>query len=461
VLHPSDRSGVRVKSGSPHLPAHEATTAQLCAAYPFAASLPLPVRRVLVGRDLAGGHFAHDPFELYAAGTLTNPNMAVVGQIGRGKSALVKSYLFRQAAFGRRIAVLDPKGEYGPLARALGTHPIKLSPRGGTRINPLEGLEDLGHAAAPGTGPRRAVRPEDPKDPADDCRLRRLSLLGTLAEATMRRRLAPTERLALELALDACGDTPTLGDVVQAVLAPSPAAVRSAGITREELASDGRMVGLELRRLVLGDLAGMFDGTTSREATSRPDVLVVDLSDVYHSEALPALMVCAAAWLQAMTAALAARTVFVVDEAWAVLSDLAVGRYLRSSWKLARARGLANVAVCHRASDLAAAGAEGSEEARLAEGLLADSETVVCYAQPASELPSLASLLGCSVAELEYLPRLGRGVALWRVGDRRFLVEHVLSSLERGIVDTDARLAGDGATGEEPTGGPRAARAVS
>ncbi|MHB8245485.1 MAG: ATP-binding protein [Acidimicrobiales bacterium] len=433
MLHSSYRPGVWMRSaGSLGLPQHEATTAQLGAAYPFAASLALPVRRVLVGRDLAGGPFAHDPFELYASGALTNPNMTVLGQIGRGKSALMKTYLFRQAAFGRRIAVLDPKGEYQSLARILGTEPIKLSPRGGTRINPLDTPLDTP------AGPDSAAVERGPEQP----RLQRLTLLAALAEATLHRRLAPTERLCLEVALDACTGVPTLDQVVQQILAPSagsPAAA-SADVRVENLLEDGRAVGLELRRLVRGDLAGMFDGPTALGVATRPDVLIVDLSDVYDSEALPALMVCAAAWLRSMTSTGTARTVFVVDEAWAVLTDVAVGRYLRSSWKLARARGLANVAVCHRASDLSTTGTGGSEEVRLAEGLLADSETVVCYAQPASELPALSALLGCSVSEIEYLPRLGRGVALWRVGGRRFLVEHLLSSYERAMVDTDQRL---------------------
>jgi hypothetical protein len=32
----------------------------------------------------------------------------VIGQIGRGKSALVKSYLWRQLVFGRQACVIDP-----------------------------------------------------------------------------------------------------------------------------------------------------------------------------------------------------------------------------------------------------------------------------------------------------------------------------------------------------------------
>ncbi len=411
------------------LPAHESTTAQLGAAYPFAASAPLGATRVLIGQDLAGGPFAHDPFELYAAGTVTNPNVTVLGQIGRGKSALVKTYLLRQAAFGRQVAVLDPKGEYGALARALGSVPVALAPGGPVRVNPLDAPSASGDA---GTVAAR----------------NRLVLLVTLAAACLRRSLTPREHAALELALSAatrsnhernCGP-PALPDVVRAVLRPLAESARTVGTTKASLEADGRDVGLELRRLVEGDLAGMFDGPTTPGVDPGSGVLVVDLSAVYHSEALGALMVCASAWLQAMTARTETLTILVVDEAWAILTELAVARYLRSSWKLARSYGLANVAVCHRASDLSASGPAGSEQTRLAEGLLADSETVVCYAQPASEIPVLADLLGCSRQELELLPRLRRGVALWRVGGRRYLVEHLLGPDERAVVDTDHRL---------------------
>ncbi|MGH9106648.1 MAG: hypothetical protein ACRDZX_12590 [Acidimicrobiales bacterium] len=32
---------------------------------------------MLVGRDMFGGSFVHDPFELYSAGIVSNPNMIV------------------------------------------------------------------------------------------------------------------------------------------------------------------------------------------------------------------------------------------------------------------------------------------------------------------------------------------------------------------------------------------------
>jgi hypothetical protein len=96
--------------------------------------------------------------------------------------------------------------------------------------------------------------------------------------------------------------------------------------------------------------------------------------------------------------------------------------------------------VLHRVSDLSAAGAAGSEQVAVAEGLLADSETRVLYAQAPGEVTGAATLLGMTSTEAELLSRLGRGVALWKVGTRSFLVQHRLSPGERALVDTDARM---------------------
>src|ERR1039458_6308734 len=120
------------------VPAHQATPRHLGAASPFASEAGLGGRGVLIGRDLLGGAFVYDPFELYRSGLLTNPNMVVFGQIGRGKSAFVKTYLWRQAVFGRRAWVVDPKGAHAPLARAWGIEPVALRPGGRVRLHPLD-----------------------------------------------------------------------------------------------------------------------------------------------------------------------------------------------------------------------------------------------------------------------------------------------------------------------------------
>jgi type IV secretory pathway VirB4 component len=407
--------------------AHEATTAQLGAAFPFVSTRPLPGAGVLIGRDLLGAAFVHDPFELYRAGVLTNPNMLVIGQIGRGKSAFIKSYLYRHAAFGRRLVVFDPKGEYGPLAKALGVRPITLRPGGEVRLNPL---------GVP-AGDRRS---------AADRRRDGLAALVGVASAAVRRVLVPSEHAALELAFDAASrrsSSPTMPLVVDALLFPELAAAQLIAEQPETLHRHGRDVALELRRLVSGELAGMFDGETSAAVDLGARVVVIDLSALYRSDALGVVVACARGALEAaLQRAGEEQTILVVDEAWAVLSNPGATSFLQSSFKLARAFGVANIAVCHRISDLQSSGGAGSAARAITEGLLADCETVVCYAQSPAELAVTRAALGLGAEEARLVAGLRRGVALWRVGTRSFLVEHHLGAAEHGFVDTDQRLLG-------------------
>jgi hypothetical protein len=395
---------------------------------------------VLIGRDILGGSFVYDPFALYRGGVVTNPNMVVIGQIGRGKSSFVKSYLWRQAVFGRSAWVIDPKGEYGPLCEASGVAPVALRPGGPVRLNPLDtAAADRAGRRGPGTA-----------EAADDAARRRTSLTVSLAVSCLGRDLFPRERAAVDAALAAADQgarlaqapAPTLPQVVDALLEPTAEAAGALRTTRGELVEDGRDVALELRRLVHGDLRGMFDGPTTGGLRLDGPLVVLDLSAVYHSPALGVLMACAAAWLQsAVEARHRNRILLVVDEAWAILGNLGVARWLQSSWKLSRALGVANIAVLHRLSDLGSVGAAGSEQVGLAEGLLADSESRVVYAQSPGEVARAGELLGLTVTEADLVTTLHRGTALWKVGRRSFLVEHRLGPGERWLVDTDRAMA--------------------
>jgi hypothetical protein len=390
----------------PGVPAHVATTRHLCAAYPLVSEAGLGHQGVLVGRDVLGGSFVYDPFALYQQGVVTNPNMVVFGQIGRGKSSLVKSYLWRQAVFGRHAWVVDPKGEYGPLAEAWGVKPVALRPGGTVRLNPLDTEEE----------------PSDiDSEPGDGAQRRRAELSASLAVACLGRELLPRERAAIDAALiEATGraavaqlPAPTLPYVVDALLDPGIDAAQGLRTSRAVLMEDGRDVALELRRLVHGDLRGMFDGPTTAGLRLDGPLVVLDLAAVYHSPALGVLMACAAAWLQsAVRSHHRNRIILVVDEAWAILCNLGVARWLQTSWKLSRAHGVANVAVLHRLSDLRSVGTEGSEQVRLAEGLLSDSETRVVYAQSPGEVAHAGELLGLTDTEAELVTQLRRGMAL-------------------------------------------------
>jgi hypothetical protein len=425
-----------MKVPMPRVPAHVATTRHLGAAYPLVSEAGLGHHGVLIGRDLLGGSFVYDPFSLYGQGVVTNPNMVVFGQIGRGKSSFVKSYLWRQAVFGRHAWVVDPKGEYGPLARAWGVQPVALYPGGSVRLNPLDTAGE----------PRRGSR-ADAGGEEDDAWRRRIELTTSLAVSCLGRDLLPRERAAIDAALTEAtaqtGLAPTLPQVVSALLDPTAEAARDLRTERATLMEDGRDVALELRRLVHGDLRGMFDGPTTPGLRLDAPLVVLDLAAVYNSPALGVLMACATAWLQgALLAHRRHQVVVVVDEAWAILSNLGVARWLQASWKLSRAFGVANMAVLHRLSDLHAVGASDSEQVSLAEGLLADSETRVVYAQSPGEVERTGDLLGLTETEAALVTQLRRGVALWKVGQRSFLVEHRLSPEEQDLIDTDGAMVG-------------------
>lgn len=198
------------------LPTHRMTTATASGAYPFLAEGGLGAEGIYIGRDVhAEASFCFDPFALYGkVEGFTNPNVLLAGVIGQGKSALAKSFALRSVAFGYRVYVpCDPKGEWTPVAQALGGMSVALGPGLPGRLNPLD--------AAP--------RPESiaEADWVGEIRKRRLLLLGSLARTVLGRDLMPMEHTALDVALDSVvahaadtGRTPLLGDVAAALNNP-------------------------------------------------------------------------------------------------------------------------------------------------------------------------------------------------------------------------------------------------
>lgn len=168
------------------LPRHRATNAHVSALYPFHSGTGLGPRGIYIGEDVSAGGSAwcYDPFQLYTDGVITSPNILVLGMVGSGKSSAVKTLLYRSIGLlgspggrPRWCAILDPKGEYGPLADALCLTRVRLSPGGPTRLNPLD------------AGPHIADR--------DELRSRRTQMVAALASSVLHRELSPLEEAAL------------------------------------------------------------------------------------------------------------------------------------------------------------------------------------------------------------------------------------------------------------------------
>src|SRR5437763_8298152 len=280
-----------------------ATTRHAQAIYPFMAAGGLGGRGVFIGRDSGGGAFCYDPWVLYGDALLDDPNVIVLGKLGQGKSALVKTLLWRMLLFGRRAFVLDVKREYGPLCRAVGVKPISLVPGGSLRLNPL------------------ASRPEEHAQ---------IELLRAVAVTALAGPLTQIEGAALREALRAVRRSgvsePTLPDIAAVLFSPVTEMAERLRTTVDDLAADARRAALALQDLCEGPLRGMFDGATTPGLDLDARLVVLDLHAVRDSPAVGILMACATAWMSALLARMAERPgrermINVADESWKIIQQ--------------------------------------------------------------------------------------------------------------------------------------------
>lgn len=438
--------------GHTRLAGLELSTAVAEAIYPFqvatAAGTPAGI---VIGPSTTGGTFTFDPWAWYLDKRISNPNVLVIGEIGAGKSSLVKAGLvWRGLEFGRGAQIIDPKGEYGPLADAVGVEPVKLIPGGGIVLNPLD--------------PGAAGSQLDPKVLFH----RNLSTTRSLVEATLGRTASQLEMVVLGRSLAKVtgrdpagwpagrhGQVATLPMVAEALLEAPTDVASDHRMPPEQVQRHTRDLGLAMARLVDddGDLGGMFSGHTNIEADPLADLTVVDIAAVAtsHRGALPMVMICAASWLQLATERSHKGRWLINDEAWRLLEAESTARWTQSNMKLSRQLGLSVVNVMHRLSDTLAAGAAGSATRSLAEGVIADSGTVVIYRQNRTERPLLRERLGLNAVQADTAMRLRQGQGLWVVnGDRRqvSLATHVRSDIEIALTDTDSAMTVDHARRE-------------
>lgn len=367
------------------MPAHDAGTG-------------LPGRKL--GSVRRGRAFVFDPFDAYEARLTTNPNMVIAGAIGMGKSTLVKMMLDRALARGRRVVVVDPKGEYGPLAASYGTTPVVVGRDGW--CNPF------GRGAT------------------DD-----LELLRTMLASAQQAPLSAEHHYVLDDAWDRIGVGPhprllrTLFHELASSLAEPPSAQRD--------------VALLVRRFIHGDFANLFDGD-GPPLQFGGQLVILDLSQQWASTSLGMAGLCAVSAAQQVVHDAASQGHVVVDEAWALLSDPYALRWLQGSWKLARARGISHTLVLHRWSDVYAVGDAGSANRSRAQGLLRECETVWLFRQEPDELDEMRRTLKLSEREGQAIVQLQRGEVLVRYGAARSILLLAPDDRDELFIDTDGAM---------------------
>ena len=408
------------------VPPHQDTSATLQGAYPFLAEGGLGSQGVFVGQDMySGGSFVYDPWVLYARGIITAPNLVLAGIVGSGKSSLAKSLYTRSIPFGRRVYVPgDPKGEHTAVAEAVGGKAIILGHGLRNRLNPLD----------------EGYRPGGLSDPewASTVASRRRDLIGALAETVLERALSPLEHTVIDVALQAVvasASVPILPMIVDRILTPDPG-------DDERLAEDGRLVGHALRRLVSGDLAGLFDGPSTVTFDPTLPMITLDLSRVVENSTLiSVLMTCSSAWMEsALLDPNGGQRWVVYDEAWRLMSHPALLKRMDAHWRLARHYGIANLLIFHKLTDLDNVGDQGSAMRALANSLLANAESRIIYRQESDQIGTTGKTLGLTGTEQKLLPSLGTGQGLWRIKESSYVVQHQLHPEELRVFDTTQRM---------------------
>ena len=429
--------------GRMRLQPHTAPSRILKGIYPWIMDPGLGVPGAYVGQDLfSQASFLFDPFELYAAGAISSPNMALVGEIGAGKSALMKSLILRLLVFGISFSWVQVKPEYEDLCAALGVEPLRIGPGQLVRLNPLAEV-------------RRHPDQNDVEHRAGN-RSRRIALLEGLLQVALRRGMRPVERSVIGWALDAATGADntaaaalapvSLPSLLGELVTPQRWEHRAAelGLDAADLADQAQDVRLALAELVSGSLSGMFDSTSPRNTAFDFRALgtVVDLNRVRHNEMLTVLsMVCAQSAMEAeLMHPDAPRRLVGYDEAWMAMRYLPLLRRFQEQWKLSRLYGIANWIAFHRFTDLDAIGDAGSETRNLATGLLEDTGIKIAYRQGEAALPVTGALMSLSDVQEDLLRFLKQGVGLWKIGERTAVVKHILSSVERPLVNTDSRM---------------------
>jgi hypothetical protein len=309
---------------------------------------------------------------------------------------------------------------------------LRLYRGGTTRLNPLD-PGPAGEWASP-----------------DELVARRTTLVGALAAAVLHRELTPVEDAVLGWSVAHVTGRrtgiPTLGDIANLLAVPTTEMAERARTTPEELSRSVDDVRFGIGKLLDRDLRGMFDGPSTTRVDWSGRGVVIDLSAVHDDpEALTLVMIAATAWLQALLATPEGNDVprryQVLEECWALLGSERTAKYLQSCWKLARSYGVANIAVAHRISDLRAQCDDGTAAAKVAMGLLSDTDTRVVFRQATDQVSEATALLDLSSTEAALLPRLKKGRALWKVGgSHTSVVQHVIADAEKAICNTDARV---------------------
>ncbi|MGJ0202760.1 hypothetical protein [Leucobacter sp. gxy201] len=418
-------------------PWHRATGYQLAAANTFAAADVHDAAGPVIGIDKNSGRaFTLDPWELYLRGLVSSPNMLIQGSLRQGKSFFIKRLVTLLVEFGRlAINTSDSKGEHGVVAEEIGGATFKMGVFGSQiRLNALDAPEqradesDHDYRARSKAG-RTAV-------------LQKIAGLLTPGERPITARESTILDWAVDEVVSETNDRPTIRAVWEKIGSPALLEYGNGYFER----GDARDLIDGLRRLVHGDLGGMFDTDSSVRLDPDSPYTVIDTFAIAQrgDQALGVTQAVTNAWVQnTISNKSAGRRYFLIrEEGWADMRTKAALEEHRAQLKLSGEYGVAMVLIVHEGGDFDAVGAEGSQERELAKSLLRGYANRVSFYQNEETLKDAVARQMFTRAEADAIGSLRRGEFLVKMKSGSYVVDGnpLSTQWERDLFDTDRQM---------------------
>ncbi|MFK3672470.1 ATP/GTP-binding protein [Leifsonia aquatica] len=410
-------------------------------------SAPTSVEGVLIGDDtLTLTMVAWDPVTAYYLGLVDSPNVVVLGDVGSGKSSLLKTcYLLRPMILKDiRFVVIDKKpngtaapgadgvealvGEYHQVAEAADVTPIRFEiGGGGSCINILD--PDLLPDDAKGVGTLGILT-------------RACELLegGQPLTALQRKALRDTLR-RVRTAHAAAGTVPVLQDLIDALYQGDvPTGTRLRPNASDALYMASVHVAAVLEQLV-EEMPGLFDGPTSEDVRFDDKLTVFDINALpEEGAALNIVVMLINVWVLGSLRQLRRQgkeivTYFLVDEGWYLVGG-PMGKVIRSNAKLSRGLGLVNIVGLHHISDIPA------DDPAIA--FVKEAGTMHLYRQARSDDAEMVErIANLQPGAASLLQTLSKGEHLLKAGLKpEIRVRHLRSRVETTLTNTDGGLTG-------------------
>ncbi len=386
-------------------------TSSVATMIPFTSSALAARRGLLYGESVGSGSLViFDPF----GPDQENANKVVFAKSGAGKSYACKVEALRALLAGIEYYVVDPEGEYGRLAGAVGGQVVRLAGGSAHRINPFD---------LPPPGPEAERADPDARDVLAE---RVLALQGLLALmlAGPGQPLGQDERGALDRAL--------YESYRQAGITSDPATHdRPAPVLRDlarvlEGSGDPHGLAERLQRYVSGSLGRLFSERTTAEL-DRPFV-VFDVEGL-EEELRPLAIYLIADHVWGRVSRDPRPRVLLIDEAWSLMRHPEGARFLAQLARRARKRWLGLTTITQDVGDFL-----HSPEGHT---VLAQSSVQLLMRQDASTAGLVAETFGLSHAEREFLLACRRGEGLFLARGNHIALRVEASPLEHELAATD------------------------